>query len=341
MATDINRDVARLMLTFKTKLNSESKLYVVNKDVLGTYGKYYDYQSMDLRQLRFAQDAMGSYSDCFILYAVAMMKAADVRAIRQFLLSLKARQPELDICADNEDGLVNRVKSLRSNGFLFQHRYMIESLMPGSDRVQENAVVLYSIDKDSQMFMNQKLSTKISADTWFCAKPLHELIGWAASNYIGAMISKNKAFVSFKEPVFRTKNVGVVFFPMELAMMIEQTEVRVAIMPSFLYQDKRSQDDESFAKTKVRIINTILNYLYVNESKGRVARVVVAVNDTADVENMRELIIQTEVLLSHIEKIYFTGEGVINSAIGYNSMLRLENTKSGYVFNIVTPDFIA
>ena len=85
----LDRAGMRQLLALKTKLGSNIRHFVLSEDVIEKSGKAYIYTPHDIRLLRFASGAMGSNSDCFILYAVAKLGICDMESIRLFLKSIK------------------------------------------------------------------------------------------------------------------------------------------------------------------------------------------------------------------------------------------------------------
>ena len=73
------------------------------------------------------------------------------------------------------------------------------------------------------------------------------------------------------------------------------------------------------------------NYLAYRGKKDQSPYIVVAAESIQDMERMKDLIVDTEVLLDFTERIYFTGEGLIKKTADIrDAFLQMKKTEKGY-----------
>ena len=317
----LEQDTGRSVLWFKTKLGGLVRHFIYSDDAVASFERFYNYVEHDVRLLRFASSVIGFYSDSFILYAVACLGICDESSIATFLEAISEKNPELQIMDyKNRDFLRKRLFVLYKNGFLFKHVYKQVYYYDALDKDQDESVSLYSMDAESIKFLNHHLDKHIGINSWIQAKPLNELIGWACASYIGCKMAVNPAFVSFKEGNFISKILGKVFVPCEIKTHTDE-DYYIIFTYSYMYHDKRILTEEEFKENCLRKINVLLNYLNIRGRGNRNACAVVAVQDASDLDVFIDWIINSEVLIPHLDKIFFTGEGVVKS--GSSAMLQV------------------
>lgn len=332
-------DQERQVLKFKTKLGGVVRHFIYSKNVIDSYERFYNYVEQDVKLLRFASNVIGSYSDSFILYAVASLGICDEASIVAFLKAVKEKNRDLQIIdLSDRDSLKKRLYALYKNGFLFKHVYKQRYYYNALSKEQDENVSLYSMDPDSIKFINQHLDKHVGINTWIQAKPVNELIGWACGSYVGSAIATNAAFVSFKEGNFLTKLLGRLFIPCELKMHTDE-DYYVAVTYSYMYHDKRILTEQEFKENCLRKINVLLNYINIRERGNRNACAVVAVQDASDLDTFIDWVINSEVLIPHLHKIFFTGEGVVKS--GMFTMLQIQMKGSEHTLIEVEPYFLS
>lgn len=332
-----NKEAIRELITVKKLINAPCRRFIVNEDVKRSYKKEYKYVQMDLRLARHANDAYGGISDCYIMYAIAKLGFADITAIQKFLTAIKKKNPNLNIMDTTDRGnLRTRLTSLFGNGFLFKSNYDIPDIVKGG----VNRCSIYSIDHDSQNFMCQKLGKRVPPNKWNQAKPIEDIIAWAAASHVGTTMANNKNFVEFKEGIFRTNSIGTVMLPNELKMENEAAEYYVMTMPAFLYFSKERMSKDDFTDNVLYKLNVIYNYIQLRLKQEKNPRVVIVVEDVADMDKFKDYIVKTEVLLPYLELIYFAGEEYIR--VNPNDMLQLYKAGTDhYDYMVQTPDFLA
>lgn len=328
-------------IRIRQALNDPARHFRISDDVISSYDKHYSYIQHDLKLLRFSKDEIGAVSDCFILYAIARMGCADCAAIQNFLRALQKRHPGLSIAdVENKDIVRKRLLSLTNNGFLFKHQY--EVMCAYKDGTRANAVTLYTIDKDSQTFMNQKLSSRVPINAWVNAKPLSELIGWAAASCAGAKVANSSSFLEYKDGIFRSRSIGTAWVAMEVKTGKEEHAVYAAFIPAFLHFVSSYQTKDAFQDYCIYRINVIRNYFLFRDARNADSRMVVVVEDNADLMDFARLIVSTGVLLPELDRIYFTGEGaLLNKTDISECFLRMSVDGANKIdFYEEIPDFI-
>lgn len=329
-------------IRIRQDLNDSARHFRVSDDVLSSYDKHYSYIQHDLKLLRFSKDEVGAVSDCFILYAIARMGCADCSSIQNFLRALQKKHPGLSIAdVENKDVVRKRLLSLMNNGFLFKHQYEVMCTYK-DEGLRPNAVSLYTIDKDSHTFMNQKLSSRVPVNAWVNAKPLSELIGWAAASCVGSKVANSSAFLEYKDGIFRSKSIGTAWVTMEVKTGKEEDAVYVAFLPAFLHYVSSYQTRDAFQDYCIYRINVIRNYFLFRDSRSADSRMVVVVEDNADLMDFARLIVSTGVLLDELCRIYFTGEGaMLNKTDISKSFLKMSVGQTNNIeFYEEIPDFI-
>jgi len=336
--TDNDKTVARQVLQFKAKLGGLVRHFICSDEALTSYERFFNYVDEDVKLLRFASNAIGSYSDSYILYAVSCLGVCDEATIASFLESISKRNPDLYIMDyRNRDFLKKRLYVLYKNGFLFKHTYKQVYYYDELDKEQDENVSLYTTSSQTAMFVNQHLDKHLGINTWIQAKPLAELIGWASGSYIGSKVAQNKAFVEYKEGNFLSRTLGKVFTCCEIKTHTDE-DYYISFIYSYMYHDKRLMTEREFKEHCLRKINVILNYLNIR-GKSKNACVVVAVQDAKDLESFIDWIIKSEVLVPHLDKIFFTGEGVVKS--GSLNMLQVSLKGDTPTLRVVKPYFLS
>jgi hypothetical protein len=336
----------REAVAIRSNLNSLCRHYVYNEDVKKSYEKKYVYSNIDVRLLQFAENSYGEVSDCYLLYAVAMMGVADLESIRGFLSSMSAKYPELSIPDMSEkDNIRSRLKALSRNGFLFKHTYQTTVTTSNGEQSVDN-ITLYSIDKDSQQFMSQKLGKRVVAQLWIQAKPLYELIGWASCGYVAGIVAQDPSFYEYKQGIFKTRTSGTVMMPPQIKYVIGQESVYVALIPAFFHWDKAMQTKDDYLETCADRINMIKSYIDFRTQREQNCRVICVVEDNADLMEITGLIHKSGVLNENYDILYFTGEGALRASQNKKTDCFVEirdnaKTDNGYDIISAVPDFLA
>lgn len=322
----------------RQSLDNPYRHMVYNESVMDSLTKTFHFKTADVKMLQFANDEVGAVSDCFIMYAIGHMGAAEEKGICLFLNAMSRKYPALNIidysAPDASAVLHNRLLILTKYGFLFKNSY----------KVLQDDVSLYSLTEDSFHLIRQKLSKSYAINSWFPAKCFHELVGWAAGAYVGAQIAQDTAFEDYLERVLRTKQLGSVFLPSELKMSAKHGMYYVGVISAYLYHDTRIMTEAGYREYCVSKLNTIKNYLLARTKKAT-AIVVVAVADNEDLNAMVNLIQRSEVFTDLVDRIYFTGEGVVlnKSCELKDSFLQLvpdNSSDSGYDLLSTVPVFL-
>ena len=333
-------------IPLREKLSSNKRVYIYDEDIFMSYDKNFRYTEKNRQYLLFAQDSMGVVGDCYIAYAVSMMGAADKKTIIRFLADLKSVEKELSIPdPSNAENIDRRIDTLIKDGFLFSHHYRVP-YDDGSGVVQERDLVIYTIVDDGVALVNNKLGKKVVSNSWFPAKPLYELIGWASANYVATMIAAQPGFREFMQGICRTKMIGTVMFPVKVKQNISTQEDHpgyIGVFPSYLYFNKRVQTEHDYRDACFRFANSIWQYLYTTDVQKKYGRVVIVVQDNNDLVEACTWLSKIESLKENYGRIFFTGEGLIKENGGLKgSFMRMAATKDGgYEIIPASPDFVS
>ena len=308
-------DAIKKTVYLRELLNDKNRSFAYGKQVQESYQKEFTAVNNDVRLMRFANDQLGAVSDCFILYAISMMGVTDVENIQLFLRVLSNKHKDLSISdMSNYDSVKKRVDALVRNGFLFKHRYEIRTEDATGKKIVKK-INLYSIEKSGQYLVNQRLGTKVNINEWMDAKPLSELMGWAACGYVRGRVAASGKFIEHKQGIFRTKAIGTAMFPGEVKMQQTNGEsVSVGFVQGFMRHNKAIQTVEQYEDHCYQTINLIKQYFYLKNLKHENACVVVVVEDNPDLMTVADFIHKTKALVDDYDRIFFTGEGVIRAA---------------------------
>lgn len=338
-----NKELAKHTALLQYLLDAEGRRYIYSELADETYDKAYTYMDINRRLLGFANETLGSISDCYILYAIAMLGVADRQTIQLFLKNMKARNSDLFIeDTDNDKNIKQRMRILKKYGFVFSISY---EYMDASDKkgVAQYPNTLHTIDPEACNLVNEKLSKRIPYNKWIQAKQMPELLGWACAAYVGTNISFHKNFKIYMDGAFRNRNLGTFFFPCELKFDNGENQHYVAVIDSYLYWNRKTQTERDFDDFRALKINAIRNYI-TNRTKKGIAHIVICVADRDDLYAMRDLIVQSGVLIEYLQHIRFTGEGILqNTARLEDAFLQLyvpEDTDGEATFFASTPVYL-
>ena len=330
----------------RQQLSTGPRHFIYSKDARDNNEKTLVHIEPDIKLMKFARDTMGAISDCYIIYAVTCLGVADIDAIRSFLYTMKAYNGDLYIMdTTNPDNVRSRLKNLVSLGFLFKFMYKADTYDNEGEPVRD-AVSLYMVENDGQTFMSQKLGKKTAVHKWLAAKPVFELIGWAAASYVATRVAAAGKFVEFKQGVFQTKISGITFIP-SIVKMKKSTDGEVAYIgffPAFLHKDTSFMRDSDYTDYCLRLFNNIKQYFFFYDQKEKPCRVVIVVEDNADLVEVAKFLKNMTLLDDFLGRIFFIGEGVVkqNKDKFSDKFLCMEKntTKDGFTFYSATPDFL-
>ncbi len=339
--SDVRKDAVRL----RQQLSTGARHYIYSPEARDNCAKTLVYIEPDIKYMKFARDVMGAISDCYILFAVTYLGVADLDSIRMFLYTLKAHNGDLYIMdASNSDNVRARLKNLVGLGFLFKITYKADTFDRQGNPVRDN-VSLYMIEADGQKFMEQKLGKKAAFHKWLVAKPMFELIGWASASYAACRVASAGRFIEFKQGVFQTKISGITFMPsiIRLKMAGGKDDVHVGFFPAFFHHDRSIMTDNDYADYCIRLFNTIKQYLYFNDSKERYCRVVIVVEDNADLVELTGWFKKISNLDGDLDRIFLIGEGILKINEDFrDKFICLKKTagQENYSYLPASPDFL-
>lgn len=336
-------------IKIRENLNMAYMRYVITPRIMEQYEKGYNYELYDRRVLKFAKDNMGSDSDCFILYAVAQMGCADLDTIRNFLSALSKRNKKLSIASMDDasrDYVRKRVSALYNNGFLFRYSYQVPSATADKKGIDGSMDThsLYTIDKMSQMFMNEHFSKRVAVRDWLVAKNIGELVSMGSAAFVGASIANStNAFVEYKKGVFKSRSIGTCYLTLEIKFEKDDVSYYVGVVPAYMHHYEKFQSPEDFEDACIYKLNLIKNYFEFRDARNENGRVVVSVENNGDLmEFCRFVQRYYDVVSPYLDRIYITGEGAIRGAKDIrNAFLRMIPDGNGSIgFEEVEPEFI-
>lgn len=338
----MNKELAKETYTKRVQLDNKACRFVYNEEIEMTYARYFNYTDPDTKLLSLAKDEAGIISDCYILYAIAHLGVCDKNTISMFLEALQKIEPSLNIISGkNEYGIGERLRLLEKRGYIFKLKYNVDN--HGIDVPDSTDMVsFFTTTESGYELVKQRLQKRLTINKLIQAKPINELIGWAAAAMVGAYIACHSRFEDYLERVLRTKQLGSVYLPCELKVNAYGEKYYIALVSAFLYRNKHSQTENDFNEYCAYKLNVMKNYLACRTQKGQ-AVVVCAVADNADLNKMVGLIYQTDILGPYLEQIYFTGEGIIKSfenPIDCFLQMRLTDTEEGYEIMSAKPAFL-
>ena len=333
-------------LNIRKQLNSDSRHFKWDDDVKNSWEKNYNRLERDVKLLRFAEDTMGAISDCFLLYAVACLGVADTDSVRMFLRAMRDNSAGVTIMdIDNLDYVRERMKALVHLGFLFRFNYTVYA-HDTKGKLNENGIKLFTIEPEGQNFMNQKLAKRTVVQDWYQAKPQYEIIGWAASSYVQGRIANSGRYIEAKQGLFATKAIGQVFIPGILRMGVGKGDdvADIGFLSAFLYKGEGIMTENDYKRRCAYLVNVIKQFFYNRDSKKHIARMVIVVENNADLVEMATWIEKVGNLTEDYDRIYFTGEGAMRYVAdirGAFLQMRKTDTKTKDIpFVPVVPDFL-
>lgn len=326
----------------RLSMDSLYRHFVVNEKILDSYEKYFRHIETDIKLLRFASGSMGTTSDAFILFAIAVMGCASKESITNFLYGYKRLHPNLQIYEPTDsEGLRRRLISFASNGIVFRHNYTVDVVSEKSGKATQENTLLYTLEDSMLNFINNKLDTRVRLQKWIAAKPLEELIGWAACSYCASSLCYRPELIDFKQGTFSSKACGSVIMPMEVKLNNGTNDTYVAHIPAFLHFNKSRQTETMFEDACVEKILTIRDYLEFRGAKSQDPYVAIVCESSTDAEKMRDLIIRTGALLDYTQRLYFTSEGLFRSdADASQKYFQMDSADNNYAFVQANPSFL-
>ncbi len=294
--------------------------------------------SRDAREIKLIVDEEGAVSDCFLLYAVCSLYVANLETIRIFLNKIAGQNKELRIMSmDNADVVRARLVHLSEIGFLVRHSF---ALQRGTN------VVIYTAPLATYSFVNQKLSMNLKPWDYVSSKPLNELVGLAASSYVLSRVSEDPNYIVNQPGFFKTPAINECHFSGILKMKRKQGEASIGFFSSYLHFNKNIQRKEDYTASGYYQVNRLQQFFYSEDRRNHYARAVVVVENLSDLKEIAKFILMSGNLLEDLDRIYFTGEGIIRSLDKkelkkgfFNLAVDASHTK--FDFKIAAPDFLS
>ena len=330
-------------------LNRPYMRYVITPQVMEHYEKGYHYELYDRRVLKFAKDNIGSDSDCFILYAISQMGCADLDTVRNFLSAMAKRNKKLSISSMDDasrDYVRKRLSALYNSGFLFRYSYQVDSATAESKGANAGMDThsLYTIDKMSQMFMNEHFAKRVAVRDWLVAKNIGELVSMGSASFVGATLANStNTFVEYKKGVFKSRSIGTCYLSLEIKFEKDNQPYYVGVVSAYMHHYENFQSPEDFEDACIYKLNLIKNYFEFRDARDEESRMVVSVENNGDLMEFSRFVLRYyNVVSPYLDRMYLTGEGAIKGAGDIRkAFLRMVPDGAGAVgFEEVEPEFL-
>lgn len=292
------------------------------------YEKSYKQVDYEAKSLAIVNGEINTISDCYIIYAIAVLGCADIQTIARFLQVYRKRNPELFIPELSKDSLKNRLNALKKHGFLFNIQYVIPAVEGSEDNKTEAKCSLYTAGKDAVSIMNSRLRKQVKPNNWIEVKPVDELIGIAASSAVLARIAESEAFKKFETGIFRGRNSGTTWLDGEFVSEIDNQRYYVAIMSLYLHKHPEYATEEDQKELVNYKLNTIRDYLRTRTQKGIAKVILVSENNDDMVRFSRSLMSTGAFDEDMLKNVHFTTYSLVD---GYG-------TNAGDWFLNLVPD---
>lgn len=319
METDNQKQVEYLLRCS----NAPERAFVYSREAEESQTQKYNYFKEDMKIKWLISGEYGMISDAYILYMISLLQHADVETITEMLEAYARTYKELSLAQNMllssrqaVPAIEMRVKQLVKMGMANRRSYDVKRPDGTSFTVS-----LYCTDRDTQTFVNRKLHKQMVMHPWLMAQPLNDAIAHAAAGYAASKVAFKGGCMlrSIKEDAMKTTEMGVVIMPPWLFLDRGDEKYQVVFYPVFLTRVGTYQTDGDFERAIRYKVQSIKNYLYLYASQkretARKAYCVLVCESRQDMENMRKVILQTQVLIGcgNLSRIYFTSEGAIRT----------------------------
>ena len=208
------------ILAMREYMENHLSAYTFDKDM--EIEKKYNYVDYEGKSLAFINGEVNQISDCFIIYAIAILGCAEPSVIAKFLTIYKKQNPSLLIPDFDKDNIKMRLNALKKHGFLFALNYIDNSVIGTTPEATRGSYhTLYTAGKDAVSFMNSRLHRQIKPNSWLYAKQNDELLGIAASAAVFVGFMGSPYFKSIESAIFRGRFTGTVRLDNEFVSQME------------------------------------------------------------------------------------------------------------------------
>lgn len=368
-------DMKKYAANIKHCSNSPEREFVLANDSMGDCKLRMKFATPDKKAKMMGDLEVGSISDAFILWSLAVLDYATAETIEMFLQAVHRGNKEFGI----PEGYFSASKQLKSPirirlEELFRMAFVFRKVYPSADpnkvkseykpdeevymsldRMQEEDprnIIIYGPMPDSTSTMNRIIDRRLPIKANMYATSPRMSFAKAACSYVAANVSsKIKArLVGVKEDSFKTLEMGTIELPPVLKYDSEKGKYNVCYFPAFfgrmsLYQN--AIDEKDMMKSRC---DEIINYLYVmtkaeaNKPNARKTYVVVVCESSDDIETFTALCESYNRVINfgNIDRIYITSEGAVRTIPDITkSFLKMRKNEEGYVETYLdTPPFV-
>lgn len=296
------------------ELNSDSRLYLTTDEIVENYRKRFTYKTDDERLLALSIDKVASgYSDAYIMYAICYMGACTKEAIYAFLRALSNRYKEASIVSDVA-GVNTRMRVIREEGYLYSFGYSTNARVVSTGVMDNFSVRIYTAAESAFHVARQRLSLPVFPENQgFAFKSFLEILGWTSTTYCAARIMENSHFYELTDRYLRTKEISA-YLPFEMRCKVATKEgdlkLNVGFLNGYFKRNPYTQDEKLFIESCIFKMNIMRNYFNTRNKNGEPVMVVVC-EDENDMATVISYILRTKSLENYLERIYFTGEGIV------------------------------
>ena len=274
--------------------------------------KTYKYKEYEAKSLAIINKDICMTSDCFILYAIAVLRCADFGTILDYLKLIKKRNEEFRLLPEfTVETLRSRLQALKKYGLLFNITYVDPTA--NVDNSQTDSIVsLYTVAKDAVGIMNSVLRRQIKPDTWLEQKPLDELIGIAAASAVLVKLAQRDTFQSTEQTIFKGRFSGVTWLDGEFISTCNSQLYYNGIFSVYLHRHQEFCSKRDYNRIIEQKLNVIRDYLNNRTTKGIPTALLVCESNDDMVRIAKAIIKSGAFDTEHLENIHFTSYSLID-----------------------------
>jgi len=360
--------------------NSAERQFVMSPAAMGDCKLAIKFATPERKAKMMGELEIGSISDAFILWALAIFEFATSETIEMFLLALKNANKELyipegytTVSRASKSPLTLRLEELYRKAIIFRKIYPSsdpskvnmnyapkDDITISLDAQQEEDprnIIIYGPMPESTSLMNRRIEKRMSIRPSIYATSPRLSFAKAACAYVAANVASRitARLTGVREEAFKTVELGTVELPPVLKFdegpVKNPTEkYNVCFYPAFLGQISAYQTEmDNQAQMKAKC-DEITNFLYTmikaegNKTNARKTYVVVVCESSDDIDTLRALCQSYSRVINYgnIERIYITSEGALRMIPDITkSFLKMRKDEEGYVETFLeTPPFV-
>lgn len=297
-----------------------------------------NYKDLDSKMVAIENGFVGSISDCFILYAIGILRYASKESILLFLNNLSKKEPGYYIPELDNEGLTNRIKVLSKYGFIVR----VDSEVT-VENLSNSHLILYVVTEDGRTLANNRLQKRMKPDRFGTTRPLAEKVGMGAAACLAVRLMDSPYFIDYSDGIFKGNYCGTVKLDIELCFKKDDMPIRVAILSFFAHQNKGYMNEKALKDYKYHKLNIMRDFIVAKTREGERKGYVICV-----CENQKEFDEAVEFLINsngfddeQLPLIYFTTHSVITGVKDMkNAFLQISQDNNGEIVYSNGCDFL-